>query len=156
MINIYLFVITFILINIYLLQDVSPLITNQNILIYVDIIVIIYILSQYYIYYTFSPGKIKELAKFTNSIDKNSIIIDLSNNDSINETSTKIIYWIVNNNNGKYNNYTMNGIVNIINKKVTISIKDIDLYSNLELKYRIINKTTIGESISDTFSVVIK
>jgi hypothetical protein len=117
---------------------------------------IIYILSQYYIYYTFSLNNIKQISNFTNNIDINNITIDLSDNKYIDKTSTKIIYWIVNNNNEKYKNYSMNGIVNIINNQVTISTKDFELYSNLDLKYYVINKTELGESMSDIFSTKIK
>jgi hypothetical protein len=164
MINIYLFIITFIVINIYLvynnninnIKDISSLITNEELLLIIDFIIVIYILYQYYIYYTISHNKIKELAKFTTVIDKNSLRIDLSNNKDIKKTSTKIIYWIVSNNNGTYNNYSMNGIANIVNNQVIISIKDIDIYSNLELKYYVVNQTDLGESISDISSIIIK
>jgi hypothetical protein len=163
MINIYILIIVFILINIYIvyddkleyIQNISPLITNQEIILYLDIIITIYILSQYYIYYTLNPKDIKQLSNFTSEIINDNIIIDLSDNKNIIDTSTKIIYWIVINNNQKYNNYNTNGISIINNKKVSISIKNIESNSKLELKYYIVNKTDLGESISDINSLII-
>ena len=114
-------------------------------------IVIILIILVYFSYtYFIIPNKIKKLDDFT-------INIDLSDNKDITKISTKIIYWIVNNKNETYNNYTMNGIVNIDNHQIKIKIKDFEQYSNLDLKYYIINETELGENINTTiFTIKIK
>jgi hypothetical protein len=164
MINIYILIIIFILINAYIIyenklesiQNISPLLTNQEIILYINVIVVIYILSQYYIYYTLNPKNIKKISNFTSKITKDDQVFDLSDNKNINDNSIKIIYWIVINNNQKYKNYNTNGIAIINNKKVNISLKNIESYSNLELKYYIVNKTDSGESISDINSLIIK
>ena len=160
MINIYLFIITFILINIYLvyennldsIKNISPLISNQEIIICIDIIVVIYILIQYYIYYTFSSTNVRQISNFTSNISENSITIDLSNNKNINNYN-KIIYWIVNNINGGYNNYELNGIVKINNGKVTIPYKNMESFDNLELRYRCVLDEKLDEMV---YSVKIK
>jgi hypothetical protein len=163
MINISIFVIILILGNIYLvpeiekLENIFPFISNIEIITYIDIILTIYILHQYYIYYTFSPTYIKKISNFTSNIDGNVLTLDLSDNVSIKDNSTKIIYWIISNNNGTYNNYTMNGISDIINKKVTIKLDNSDMFPSLVLKYHIINPNENGEILSnEIFSVKIK
>jgi hypothetical protein len=51
----------------------------------------------------------------------------------------------------------LNGISDIINKKVTINLDNSDKYSNLILKYHIINPSENGEILSnEIFSVKIK
>jgi hypothetical protein len=164
MINIYILILIFILINVYIIyennieniQNISSYLTNQEIILYIDIIVTIYIASQYYIYFTINPKNIKKISNFTSEINKDTLTIDLSDNKNINDKSIKIIYWVVINKNNKYNNYDTNGIATINNKKVNISIKNIESYTNLELKYYIVNKTDSGESISDINSLIIK
>jgi hypothetical protein len=114
-------------------------------------ILILVIVLLYFCYFLFISNKIEKLDNYT-------ISIDLSDNKYITETSTKIIYWIVNNNNETYNNYKMNGIVEINNQRINIIINDIEEYSNLELKYYIINKTELGENFDNNmlFSIKIK
>ena len=133
-------------------ENISTLVSNSDIIIYLNILVIIYILYQYYIDYKI----VKQINNFTSSIDNN-ITIDLSDNTNITNKSTKIIYWIVTENNGTYNNYNMNGIADIINNKVIIKLDELDLTKKYELKYRIINKTDKSEILNDTvFSYKIK
>jgi len=133
-------------------ENISTLVSNSDIIIYLNILVIIYILYQYYIDYKI----VKQINNFTSNIDNN-FTIDLSDNTNITNKSTKIIYWIVTENNGTYNNYNMNGIVDIINNKVIIKLDALDLTKNYELKYRIINKTDKSEILNDTvFSYKIK
>ena len=51
----------------------------------------------------------------------------------------------------------MNGISDIINKKVTIKLDNSEMYSNLVLKYHIIDNSENGEILSsEIFSVKIK
>lgn len=155
MINIYILILLFIIINVYIVCESNLEHFHQEIILYVDIIISIYIASQYYIYYTIKPEDIKKISNFTSEINKDTITIDLSNNKNVNDKSIKIIYWIVINNNNKYNNYNTNGIAIINDKKVNISIKNIESNSNLELKYYIVNKTELGESLSDINSLII-
>jgi len=105
----------------------------------INILIILYIIHQIYIY----TSNIKEKS-FTNSP---SITIDLSTNPTLTPTSSKIIYWIVNNENGNYNNFEFNGIIDIIDKKVNIQIGELT-FTNIEIKYRIID----NEKLSDVFS----
>jgi len=143
MINIYIFIIILVVVlNVYLIYDnntpnVISFISNQEIIIYLDLIIVIYALHDQYF-------SINNINNFTNNIDNNiiiednNIIIDMSNHKSAN----KIIYWIV-------NNRTFNGIANIINNKVKIPIKDLDINSKLVLKYR----TVSNEKLSEVFSL---
>jgi hypothetical protein len=154
MINISILVTIFILSNLYLiyLYDTYDIFSNNKFVIYFDVILIMYIIYQYYIYYKFTSDSIKRISNFTSDIDNNTITIDISNNIDIDKTSTKIIYWIVDTSNNKtYNNYSMNGVSDIINNKVIIKLKDFESNSNLELKYRILSNSELGEKfINDT------
>jgi hypothetical protein len=112
--------------------------------------IIILVIVILLLYFSHLPNKIEKL-------DSNIISINLSDNKYITETSTKIIYWGVNNNK-TYNNYNINGIANINDQRIKIIINNIEEYSNLELKYYIINRTELGENFNNNmiFSVKIK
>ena len=143
MINIYIFIIILVVVlNVYLIYDnntpdVISFISNQEIIIYLDLIIVIYAVHDQY----FTVNNINNFTSNINDniiIDDNNIIINVSDHKSAN----KIIYWIV-------NNRTFNGIADIINNKVKIPIKDLDINSKLVLKYR----TVSNEKLSEVFSL---
>jgi len=149
--NIYIFILLILIIDGYLLQSTDiinlPLDNEYKILfITINVIGIIYVLHQLYIYNIITPDIIKN--SFTNSPSNTSYTLDLSTNPMLTSTSDKIIYWIVNNENGNYNNFNSNGLVNIQDKKAHINLDNLESFNNVELKYRIID----NEKISDIFS----
>jgi hypothetical protein len=119
--------------------------SETEIIIYMDIIILVIILYYSFIY----DSNIKNINNFTTDINNN-ITIDLSSNPDIDSSSNKIIYWIVINDNEKYNNFDLNGISDINYNATKIQIKDMDKYSKLELKYRIENK------FNNIYSIIIK
>jgi hypothetical protein len=144
MINILIFL--FIIISVYLIYIYNyQKDAEAEIMIYIDIVILVIILYYSFIY---NPN-IKNISNFTTDINNN-IKIDLSSNTNIDSSSKKIIYWIVVNNNEKYDNFDLNGISDINYNAVVINIKDLDKYSKLELKYRIDNK------FNNIYSIIIK
>jgi hypothetical protein len=140
--EIYIFIILVILTNIF----IAYYIINKNfcieyseqlyiIIFYISII--LYIAHLYYYYYYY---KIEDL----NELDS-TIIINLINNKDYIVNSDKIIYWFENINDGSYNNFNNNGIVDIIDNKVSIPYSSIDDIKKYVIKYRVIKNNVLSD-----------
>lgn len=102
-------------------------------------IIIFYVICLIYMIYLYR----KNSEKYTSSItispsSENIITMDLTKNPEYNSNSSKVIYWGI--------DFNVNGMVDIINGKVTIPINN-----KASLKYRIID---INEKLSNIYDVI--